>query len=533
MKKTKIDLDILLPEIADERDACIGRLTHTLEGYKGIEKVHLKSSRENRQAQLCFHYDPERISLPQVEKLARNEGAEITAHYGHLLVEVSGIRHPRHARQVEQALARYPGVLDAAVAGTGMTRIEYEKNRTDEDKIRAFIERKGLRLPEKQVTAPAEREHKDGKKAEEEGHEHGGWFGHNSELVFSLLCGALLGLGFGLTFVEGLSEWIPRVLFFGAYFFGAYFVAIEAYEAIFKGEFEIDFLMLVAAAGAGILGQWEEGALLLFLFSLGHALEHYAMEKARKSIEALADLAPKTALRKEEGDVHEVPIEDLKVNDIIVIRPNTKIAADGIVIKGSSSVNQAPITGESIPVDKVAWEDGEPAQSPAESMDARYRVFSGSINGNGTLEVRVSRTSKDSTIARIIDMVNEAQTQKSPTQQFTDRFEKYFVPVVLALVTLLCFAFLVIDEPFKQSFYRAMSVLVAASPCALAISTPSAVLSGVARAARSGVLIKGGRPLEDLGSLTAMAFDKTGTLTMGRPRMTAIQPEEGVTEKEL
>ncbi|HVK47687.1 MAG TPA: heavy metal translocating P-type ATPase, partial [Pseudobacter sp.] len=169
----------------------------------------------------------------------------------------------------------------------------------------------------------------------------------------------------------------------------------------------------------------------------------------------------------------------------------------------------------------------------AAKLDAQYRVFAGTINGNELLEIKVIREAADSTLSRLVLLVNEAQTQKSPTQQFTDRIERIFVPAVLVLVTLLCFAFLVIDEPFSKSFYRAMSVLVAASPCALAISTPSAVLSGVARAARAGVLIKGGRPLEDLGTLEALAFDKTGTLTEGKPRLTKVQPFNDLTETQL
>ncbi|MDZ7691775.1 MAG: hypothetical protein U5K69_11730 [Balneolaceae bacterium] len=184
---------------------------------------------------------------------------------------------------------------------------------------------------------------------------------------------------------------------------------------------------------------------------------------------------------------------------MIVIRPNSKISADGIVINGESSVNQAPITGESVPVDKMEYSDMETIEQEPESIEDKHRVFAGTINGNGSLEVKVTKLSKDSTLSRLINLVNEAEAQKSPTQQFTDKFEKYFVPAVLALVVLLNFAFLVIDESYAASFYRSMAVLVAASPCALAISTPSAVLSGVARAARSGVLIKGGRPLENLG----------------------------------
>ncbi len=220
----------------------------------------------------------------------------------------------------------------------------------------------------------------------------------------------------------------------------------------------------------------------------------------------------------------EVPIEKLALGDVIVIKPNSKMPADGVVVKGEGSVNQAPITGESVPIDKRPVSDMEEDYSEDKNIKAENRVFAGTINGTSALEVKVIRKAQDSTIARLIKMVNDVEQQKSPTQLFTDRFEKIFVPSVLVLVTLLCFAFLVIDEPFSKSFYRAMAVLVAVSPCALAISTPSAVLSGVARAARGGVLIKGGKPLEDLGSLEAVAFDKTGTLTEGKPKLTNIIP---------
>jgi Cd2+/Zn2+-exporting ATPase len=203
------------------------------------------------------------------------------------------------------------------------------------------------------------------------------------------------------------------------------------------------------------------------------------------------------------------------------------------VVDGRSSVNQAPITGESVPVDKLPVDDPEKEWSKTNDIKPENRVFSGTINGNSTLEIKVIKEASDSTLSRLVKLVNEAQTQKSPTQLLTDKFEKYFVPSVLALVVLLLGAFLVINETFSDSFYRAMAVLVAASPCALAISTPSAVLSGVARAAKGGVLIKGGRPLEDLGVLTALAFDKTGTLTEGKPKLTKVVPLGNVSENEL
>ena len=369
--------------------------------------------------------------------------------------------------------------------------------------------------------------------ADEAGHEHGGILGKNTELIFAILCGAALGTGYGLSYINTMPDWVSLSLYIIAYFLGGYFTAKEAVQTILKGGFEIDFLMLIAAIGAAILGAWAEGALLLFLFSLGHALEHYAMGKARKSIAALTSLAPPTALVVRDGKEEEIHIEKLVLGDIIIIKPNSKVPADGVVIKGEGSINQAPITGESVPVDKSPVPDPVKDYTGEKSIKPQYRVFAGTINGASVLEVKVIKEAKDSTISRLVKMVNEAEKQKSPTQLFTDKFEKYFVPVVLILVALLCFAFLVIDEPFSKSFYRAMSVLVAASPCALAISTPSAVLSGVARAARGGVLIKGGRPLEDLGSLNAIAFDKTGTLTEGKPQLTNAIPLNDFSEEEL
>ncbi len=365
------------------------------------------------------------------------------------------------------------------------------------------------------------------------GHAHGGIFGERTELIVAIICGALLGVGFGLSFINTLPAYIAIGFYAGAYLFGGFYTTKEAILEISKGKFEIDFLMLVAAIGAAFLGQWAEGALLLFLFSIGHSLEHFAMDKAKKSIAALASLAPKTALLKNGADVKEVSIESLKTGDVIVVKPNSKISADGFVVSGNSSVNQAPITGESIPVDKTPVEDANIDLANAGKLDAKYKVFAGSINGGQALEIKVTKTAADSTIARLIKLVNETQTQKSPTQNFTDRFLKYYVPAVLILVGLLLLAFLVIDEPFSASFYRAMVVLVAASPCALAISTPSAVLSGVARAARGGVLVKGGKPLEELGSLTAIAFDKTGTLTEGKPKLTGVYTLNGISEEAL
>ena len=361
-------------------------------------------------------------------------------------------------------------------------------------------------------------------------HSHNLIFGKKTELYFAILCGVFLVAGFTIEKLTDAPTWASVSSYIIAYFFGGYFITIEASKKIPKGKFDIDFLMIAAAIGAAYIGSWAEGALLLFLFSLGHALEHYAMNKAKKSIEALSDLSPKTALVKKGNQITEIPIENLKIGDIIIVKPNTKIAADGVIITGNSSINQAPITGESMPVDKTAIATLD--QLPEfKHIDKKHIAFTGTINGDSTIEVHVLKLSHDSTVARLIKMVSEVETQKSPTQRLTKKFEKWYVPIVIIVVVLLCFAYLIINETFNESLYRAITVLVAASPCALAISTPSAVLSGIARAAQKGVLIKGGKALEDLGSITTIAFDKTGTLTEGKPKLTNVIPLNDFEEK--
>ena len=332
-----------------------------------------------------------------------------------------------------------------------------------------------------------------------------GWFAEHRELILSGCAGLLLLAGW-LAGRADAPRGLSLGLLLGAYAAGGFYTLREAVESLRKRQFDIDTLMLVAAAGAAALGAWEEGALLLFLFSLGHALEHLAMDRARKAIEALAELAPKTAMVQRKGMEMEVRVEELLRGDRVIVKPGQRIPADGQVESGTSAVDQAPVTGESMPVDKQPGD----------------KVFAGTVNGEGVLVIEVTKLAQESTLARMVTMVAEAQTQKSPTQRFTDRFERIFVPVVLVGAVLLIVLPPLFGFPFAESFYRAMAVLVAASPCALAIATPSAVLSGIARAARGGVLIKGGVHLENLGVLTAIAFDKTGTLTVGKPKVTDV-----------
>src|SRR5690606_24738095 len=294
-------------------------------------------------------------------------------------------------------------------------------------------------------------------------HAHAGVFGSSTELIFALMAGGALGVGFVLEKVAaGLPGWIPLALYLSAYGLGGFFTVREAIDNLKRRRFEIDTLMLVAAAGAAALGAWAEGALLLFLFSLGHALEHYAMGRAKKAIEALAELAPRTAHVRRGQDVVEMPVEDLQIGDVVVVRPNERLPADGFVISGATSINQAPVTGESMPVDKQPVVDPAEARARPASIAAASAVFAGTINGAGAIEIETTRKSSATTLAKGVRMVSEAEAQKPPTQRFTERFERIFVPVVLATAVVLLFAWVVVDEPFHDSFYRAMAVLVAA-----------------------------------------------------------------------
>lgn len=566
----RLDLPLVLPDVDDAQDRCVTRLIEALSGRPGISQAHVVG-RESGSPQLCVHYEPATLPLARVRELVRAAGAELTERYAHLVIRGGETLHARAARSAAEALRKMPGVLEADVSASGTVRIEYDRSVVAESTLLSKAKAMGVRAAATMLAAPlptasapasagdehaghdhaghahakgkhdhAAHDHGDGphgKTGGEHDHAHGGPLGEQSELIFAGLAGLLLAAGWLIErFGASAPGWMPTACYVAAYLFGGYFTLKEAIENLRAKRFEIDTLMLVAAVGAAALGKWAEGALLLFLFSLGHSLEHYAMGRARKAIEALAKLAPETANVRRDGSILEVAVGELQLGDVVIVKPNERMPADGVVVVGTSSVNQAPVTGESVPVDKRPIGDAAAAEAALSAFDKvgpESRVFAGTINGSGAIEVVVARRAEQSTMARVVQMVTEAEAQRSPTQQFTEKFERIFVPLVLALVGVLLFAWVVIDEPFAVSFYRAMAVLVAASPCALAISVPSAVLSGVARAGRGGVLVKGGGPLENLGTLTSIAFDKTGTLTEGKPRLTDVVAVAGATEDQL
>ncbi|MBX3424277.1 MAG: heavy metal translocating P-type ATPase [Pirellulales bacterium] len=530
-QKARLKIDFVLPDVPDSQDACVDRLRRLLDAKKGIDSSHVVESSEDTNGEFCIHYNPNVLSLAEVRDLSQQIGLELGQRFGHYHTELQPM-HARRASAIESRLARVNGVLEAAVSVEGGVRVEFDRTIANESVIREALGNWSRSQPAIAGERFDEGHQEDHDHADHD-HAHGGIFGQKTELFFAILCGLFLLIGWLLKTFTGVDEWIPVTTFIIAYFFGGYFTAKEAIEKIRSGKFEIDFLMLIAAAGAAALGAWAEGALLLFLFSIGHALEGYAMGRAKRAIEALSELAPRTARVRRNGQETEIAVEELQVEDIVIVKPDERIPADGFVIEGETSVDQAPITGESVPVDKQPVGDRDDAAADPESVAAEHRVFAGTINQAGAIEVQVTKTAAENTLARVVTMVSEAETRVSPTQKFTKRFERYFVPSVIAIVLLLLFAPLVLDESFSESFYRAMAVLVAASPCALAIATPSAVLSGVARAARGGVLVKGGGPLESLGSLDAIAFDKTGTLTAGEPKVTDVRPAEGVDASDL
>ena len=335
------------------------------------------------------------------------------------------------------------------------------------------------------------------------------------EKFSTTISGLSLLLALFFSWFLGMAE-AARLLYLISIFSGGYFVFLGAIKGLMKQKFlNIDFLVIVAAVGAIYINQLAEAAAVIFFFSLAEAFEEFGVERSRKALETLIKRSPQTAILK---DGREVPVDKVHIGEIVLIRPGDLIPLDGIVVEGASSVDEATITGESIPKDK---QKGSP-------------VFAGTLNRQGYLEVKVTKESKDSTFSKIVELVDKAQRSRAPAQEFIDIFAKYYTPsVVIGAILMAAIPPLFFGGLFSDWIYRALTLLVIACPCALVISTPVSIASAIGGASRRGVLVKGGKYLEALSKIRAVAFDKTKTLTLGEPYISNVVTFNGFTEEEV
>lgn len=337
------------------------------------------------------------------------------------------------------------------------------------------------------------------------------------ELIAAIVSGVLIVVGWILEKNELTT--VSIISFVLAFIIGGYAKAKEGIEStIAERELNVEMLMIFAAIGSAIIGYWTEGAILIFIFSLSGALETYTMNKSHKEISALMELQPQEALVVTNGIEKITPVSELRIGDLILIKPGERVPSDGKIVKGQSHLDEAAITGESIPVSKGIDEE----------------IFAGTVNLNGSITVEITKESNDTLFQKIIQLVQSAQSEKSPSQLFIEKFEGTYVKVVLAVVALMMFLpHYLLGWSWTETFYRAMILLVVASPCALVASIMPATLSAISTGARRGILFKGGVHLENLSHLRAIAFDKTGTLTKGKPEVTDLLTEEGISKQEL
>lgn len=466
---------------------CTQFFSDTLRGYAGIQEVDYDYESGNLRAV----YDPRLINNERALEVVQHAGREASMRVAQCIAkrergeqacaECAGELAAQLAHQYEVA-ANIPtatfrkNTLEVRLNGSGMAISEtVEMEALGINPLEA--EKKPTRIPIEQIE------------------------------IASTVINAVTGL---TAFIGAGLGWHPSLIFglyFVSYASGGWFGLMASVKALKEKIINVDLLMILAALGAATIGQPAEGAMLLFLFSLSNTLQSYAMDRSRKAIEKLLDLRPKQATVRRGSRLVTLPIEQLTLGDFVLVRPGERFPIDGEVLSGVSDVDQATITGESMPVNK----------------QQNDLVFAGTVNGTGSLEIRVTRLAKDTTLARIVKMVEEAQSTKANTQQMLDTFEQYYAIFVLAAAALLIFIpWLVLGNNFQPTFYRAMTWLVVASPCALVISTPASILSAIANGARNGVLFKGGVHLEKTATLKVLAFDKTGTLTSGKPTLSSL-----------
>ena len=439
--------------------------------------------------------------------------------------KVGGMDCASCATKIDTAVRRVPGVTDVAVSVSAGTMTVRHDGSADLPAMEKTVSGLGYPLRAlgrqpvaREVDAHADHAHSGHHHGAHDhaapveglhGHDHGPmddpwWKSDKGELT--IVTGVALVAAYALNYLLPASQ----TYFIAAMLVGLVPISRRAFMAARAGTpFSIEMLMTIAAIGAVIINASEEAAAVVFLFLIGELLEGVAAGKARQSIQALTALMPKTAFLEKDGRTTEVPAETLAVGSVILVRPGDRISADGVIIDGTSAVDQAPVTGESTPV--------------AKSVDDT--VFAGTVNGAAALRLRVTAAAADNTIARIVRMVEEAQETKAPTERFIDRFSRYYTPGVVAVASLIAILPpLLAGQGWSEWLYKGLAVLLIGCPCALVISTPAAIAASLSAGARRGLLIKGGSVLETLGKLTAVAMDKTGTLTSGKPVVTDVIP---------
>lgn len=339
----------------------------------------------------------------------------------------------------------------------------------------------------------------------------------HAELIAALFSGVLIAIGWILDRNELTN--ISVAAYILAFIIGGFAKAKEGIEeTIANKELNVEMLMVFAAIGSGLIGYWTEGAILIFIFAVSGALETYTMNKSNKEISSLMEMQPEEALRVNNGNEEKVHVSQLAIGDLILVKPGDRVPSDGTILKGQTTIDEAAITGESIPVSKSSDDP----------------VFAGTVNLNGSITVEITKPNSETLFHKIIELVQSAQSEKSPSQLFIEKFEGTYVKIVLAVVVLMMFVpHFVLGWSWTETFYRAMVLLVVASPCALVASIMPATLSAISNGAKHGILFKGGVHLENLSHLNAIAFDKTGTLTKGKPEVTNLIVAEGLNEDEI
>lgn len=499
METQTLEIPVVWPDYFEDCEQCIERLREMLLGLNGMRSASISSDRRS----IEVSYDRNLLKFEDIKERARLLGVNVGDRYTHELLKVIGLDCPDCANKLERSIRRIRGVAWASLNyATSVLSVEWEPHVTALKAIEDRVRKMGYDVELGRTHAAPSPE---------------ALARRNLRLLLTASSGALLALA-GVVWVLGGSSVLMTVLLLLSAITGGIFTARSGLLSLRGLSLDTNLLVTVAAAGAIALKEYADAAAVMFLFSLGSALEAYTVEKTRRSISSLVEAFPKSASVRRDGRIEKIDLENVEIGDIVMVRPGEKIPVDGTIVDGASGINEAPITGESVPKDKSLGDS----------------VYAGSINGRGSLEIRTSSTADDNTLARIIHTVEEAQAQKAPSQRFSEKFGRYYTPCIIGLaIATAALGPIVFGGDARAWVERALTLLVVSCPCALVISTPVAIVAAIGNAARSGILIKGGTHLEMLADVSIAAFDKTGTLTKGKLSVYGIVPFNSHTQDQI